>query len=447
MLIEKPMKRIIIYLITIICSASLSAQTDTCLINSEIGISFPPVADAVQRDFAKTHLDSLGIKKIRFAENWALREPAPGVFNWTPLDERISWAVANNYEILLTIQSDGPNWACGLQNPQSCVFNDNNDFKNYIDSLLLRYPNQIDKIQFGNEWQSDFWYVGNAQEFVEANNVLYNSVQTNSPTTEVVLGGFTTISLRFFAGCNGDVESFYDDDGVLYDSTFLADNCTSTAIVEVNNRIDSVLSYASYQILDIHLYDDAEQWDEYYSNFSDTIAKPIIVSEFGGPNMNLEPYSEAYQANRLFQYVKKLDSIGISEIYYFKLVEGTANPAHSTSGLIEDTTLIAKPAYSVIKSFIECTSLGFEYDDDIEKQIKLYPNPAKNWISLEFENPFNTSVELQIFSANGQLVFEKSGISDNLFFLKTVDFESGLYFIQVKSDYEIIGNGKLIIQK
>lgn len=439
------MKKIIGCFFIVVCSTHLSAQIDTCLINSEIGISFPPVADDFQRDFAKTHLDSLGVRKIRFAENWALREPNPGVFNWTPLDERISWAVANNYEILLTIQSNGPTWACGLQNPQSCVFLDNNDFKIYIDSLLLRYPNQIDKIQFGNEWQSDFWYIGNAQEFVEANNILYNSVQINSPTTDVVLGGFTTISLRFLAGCNGYVENFYDDDGILYDSTFLANNCLSPAIVGVINRIDSVVSYASYDILDIHLYDDSEQWDEYYSNFSDTITKPIIVSEFGGPNMNLEPYSEAYQAERLYQYIKKLDSIGISEIYYFKLVEGTANPAHSTSGLIDDTTLLPKPAYSIIKSFISCASLGFDYN--IGKEIKFYPNPAKNWISLEFDNPSNNKVELQICSANGQIVFEKNGISENYFFLKTDNFGSGWYYIQLKCNHEIIGSGSLIIQK
>ena len=439
------MREILTYILTFICFGNLFGQSDTCLFNSEIGISFPPVADALQRDFATTHLDSLGIKKIRFAEDWALREPTEGNYNWTPLDERISWATNNNYEILLTIQSNGPNWACGIQNGQSCVFIDNDDFKTYIDSLLLRYPDQIDKIQFGNEWQSDFWYVGNAQEFIDANNILYSSVQANSPSTKVVLGGFTTISLRFLAGCNGYVQSFYDDNGTLYDSTFLANNCSSPMIVEVVHRIDSVLSYASYDILDIHLYDDSEQWDEYYSYFADTISKPIIVTEFGGPNMNIEPYSEAYQADRLFQYIKKLDSIGISEIYYFKLVEGTANPAHSTSGLIDDTTLLPKPAYSIVKSFIECTSLGFEYN--IGSEIKFYPNPAQNWISLEFENVTKVPVELKIFSSNGQLVFEKSGINENYYFLRTEKFQSGWYFIKIMSSNKIICSGELIIQK
>lgn len=64
----------------------------------------------------------------------------------------MSWATINNYEVLMTIQSNAPAWACGLHNPHSCVFLDDNNFKTYIDSLLLRYPNQIDKIQFSNEW-------------------------------------------------------------------------------------------------------------------------------------------------------------------------------------------------------------------------------------------------------------------------------------------------------
>ena len=187
------------------------AAQDTCLTNLSIGISFPPVSDDTQRNFAKTHLDFLNITKIRFDESWELREPTQGVFNWQPLDDRISWANDNGYEIMLTIQSNGPAWACSsVQNGQSCVFNDNSFFQIYIDSLLKRYPNEIDKIQFGNEWQSDYWYAGNANDFIQANNIVYNAVQNYSPLTQVVLGGFSTIALRFLAGCNGYVSSFYE---------------------------------------------------------------------------------------------------------------------------------------------------------------------------------------------------------------------------------------------
>ena len=424
---------------------ALLSQSDTCLNYSEIGISFPPVADQTQRDFAQLHLDELGVQRIRFAEDWSLREPTQGNFNWGPLDERISWASSNNYDVLLTIQSRGPSWACGNQNGQSCVFLDNAYFQTYLDSLLQRYPNQIDKIQFGNEWQSDFWYVGNAQEFIESNNTLYNSVQTYSPTTQVVLGGFTTISLRFLAACNGYDVEFYDDDGNFYDSTLLSSLCNDPAILSVRNRIDSVLTFANYDQLDIHLYDDVELWPILYENFTDTLNKPVIVSEFGGPNMFLEPYSEAYQADKLFEYIKVLDSLEIPEIYYFKLVEGTANPAHSTSGLIEDTTLATKAAYYIIQSFINCNSAGLVFPEI--NGLKFYPNPAKDWISFEFDNPDLLENNVVIYNAKGELIFEQVNAFSNYFYLSTKNIASGAYYIYVRSENKLLGKGKIIVSR
>ncbi len=439
------MKYILIIIISLTITIKDNAQNDTCLSNLTLGISFPPVADDTQRIFAKTHLDFLNVTKIRFAENWASREPTQGNFNWKPLDDRINWAYNNGYEILLTIQSNAPDWACSsIQNGQSCVFNDNNDFKNYIDLLLQRYPNKISKIQFGNEWQSDYWYIGTANEFIAANNVLYTSVQTYSPSTQVILGGFTTISLRFLAGCNGYVNSFYDDDGSYYDSAYIATNCPASTIQEIKNRIDSVLQYAQFDIIDLHFYDDVEQWDEYYLNFSDTISKPIIVSEFGGPNMNYEHYSDAFQVDRLYQYIKKLDSLQISEAYFFKLVEGTANYAHSASGLIDDTTLSEKPAYYLFKSFISCST--YIYENNYGKHIKFYPNPMKDYTMIEFQNINQQNKKtISIYGSNGRVVKTINNIYKNYYLLKRENLTSGFYFIKVRDQSGVIAKGKLII--
>lgn len=178
----------LVLLLILFWSQLATSQSDTCLNYLELGLSFPPVGDVTERTFTQTHMNVLGVDRIRFGEHWALREPSPGVFSWSGLEQRIDWAYTNNIDVLLTIQSDGPAWACsGVQNPRSCVFNNNQDFKFYIDSLLQRYSGKIDKIQFGNEWQDHFWYAGNAQDFIDANNILYNSVQQYSPTTSVVL--------------------------------------------------------------------------------------------------------------------------------------------------------------------------------------------------------------------------------------------------------------------
>ena len=317
-----------------------------------LGIAFPPVASSDQRDFTAPLLAELNVKQIRIAESWAAREPTPGNFNWQPLDERLNWAFENNIRVLLTIQSDGPDWACSpVQNDKSCVYNDNAAFKNYAELLMQRYAGKIDRIQFGNEWQSSFWYAGNAQQFTEASNVVYQAIQAYAPGTRMVLGGFTAISLRFLAGCNGQVTSFYDDEGIFYDSSTLADMCQAQEILDVFDRITYVLNNALYDEIDIHLYDDVENWGAYYSNFKDMVQKPIIVSEFGGPNMNYEPYTEDYQAERLYAYIKTLDSLQIEEAYYFKLVDGTDNPAHARSSLIRSSDLGKKPGFTVFKEF------------------------------------------------------------------------------------------------
>lgn len=319
-------------------------------INVNLGISFPPVASEEQRIFTAPLLNELNVDIIRIGENWSFREPTEGEFKWESLDDRINWAENNGLNVLLTIQSNGPDWACSAQqNTNSCVFENNEKFRNYIEQLLQRYPNRISKIQFGNEWQSNFWYIGSEQEFVLANNIVYNAIQQFSPQTAFVLGGFTTISLRFLAGCNGVIDEFSDDEGNVYTREFLDNNCDSAEVQEVKNRIDYVLGNALYDMVDIHLYDDAENWTTYFENFKAMVLKPIIITEFGGPNVNIESITEQYQSERLELYVKTIDSLEVEEAYFFKLVEGTNNPAHTESGLINNPELTKKMNYFTFK--------------------------------------------------------------------------------------------------
>ncbi|NPA35590.1 MAG: T9SS type A sorting domain-containing protein [Chlorobi bacterium] len=438
------LKYFVFIILTILSFLPGSAQNDTCITGIQLGISFPPIEDATQRDFTKNCLNDLGVKKIRFAEEWKLREPEEGEFYWSPLDSRINWASENNYEIMLTIQSNGPDWACSsIQNDQSCVFN-NELFKIYIDSLLKRYSGRISKIQFGNEWQSDYWYIGSAADFIEANNILYNSVKANSPSTKVVLGGFTTISLRFLAGCNGYVDSFYDGEGAFYDSDYLEANCSSDDFTDAKNRIDSVLKDACYDMLDIHLYDDVEQWDEYYQCFADTVTCPVIVSEFGGPNMNYEPYTDEYQSERLYQYVRKLDSLNIPEAYFFKLVEGSDNYAHSNSGLIYDTTYLEKPAYYLFKSFVSCLT---DINENVcNNEIRFYPNPMKDFTIVEFQNFAQSgSMTMLIYKSDGRLVKKINLADENVFSLSRDGMASGIYLVVVKNHDSFMATGRLVV--
>ncbi|MEL7341859.1 MAG: hypothetical protein AAGM67_15360 [Bacteroidota bacterium] len=317
----------------------------------ELAISFPPVEDESDREFSREKLAELAVRKIRFAEEWAFREAVQGEYNWGPLDRRLQWAEQNELEVMLTIQSNGPEWACQSQNERSCNYRDNQEFANYLSALLQRYPNQLDRIQFGNEWQSDFWYIGTAQEFVASNNVLYQAVQTHSPQTTVVLGGFTSISLRAMAACTDKLVDFYDDEGTFYDQATLDSICPSSEAQSLFDRIDYVLQNAQYDEVDLHLYDDPENWDEVLAHFRSINTSPLIVSEFGGPNLELENDSESYQAERVEYYIRKLDSLQVPQAYFFKLVEGSNNPVHASSGLFTRLTKRPKESFEIFRRF------------------------------------------------------------------------------------------------
>jgi hypothetical protein len=328
------------------------------LTNLSLGLSFPPVKNSEERAFTLEQLEALGIEHIRIAEDWSYREPTEGEFKWEPLDKRIEWVTQNEISLLLTIQSNGPAWACdpGQRNERSCVYRNPGDFETYISELLLRYPDQIEKIQFGNEWASDYWYPGTAEEFAIFNNILYQAVKQYSPRTEVVLGGLSTDQVRVLAFCQGVIEEYYRIDGELIGKR---DDqiCSSEDFTDFVERLDYVIQNAEYDLIDFHFYDDAEAWPLYFQAAFERFPEPypVIISEFGGPNLYWEqPYSDQLQAERLEEYLNILSEMEVSEAYYFKLVQSySAHPSHHESGLFRelDGGLIAKPAFFVFQGF------------------------------------------------------------------------------------------------
>lgn len=428
-----------------VVSYTVSAQTDSCINNVRLGISFPPVTDGLQMEFSRIHLENLDVSLFRMAEDWAYREATQGVYSWEGLDARMNWIEENNYDVLLTIQSNGPDWACNsnLQNDRSCAFSDSTAFRKYIDTLLVRYGNNITKIQFGNEWHSEYWYIGYAEDFIKANNTLWESVQENAPQVDVVLGGFSSGTMTSLAGCYGYLDSVrLADEIVWHQLDAIIAHCNTPEIQYIAARQDSILTMCNYDIIDMHLYDDVELWPLYY-HIMDSITGgdyPIIVSEMGGPNLiNELPYSDEFQSARLYQYIKCVDSLMIPEVYFFKLITGgDAAEYHLESGLIDDETLIEKPAYYLFKTMnCDCgTSNCPDYTADI---YSVFPNPASDIINL---SDLVEDFEICIYNISGQLVYSGKNIHQ----IPVSDFKTGVYFVKVKSGLHVQVN-KLFIAK
>jgi len=312
------------------------------------GISYPPIQNQEQIDFTIDHMKKLDSELVRFSTTWKIREPVKGEYSWNGLDKKINSFYRNDISILLTINSIAPEWECDVKNEQSCTFKNSENFRLFIRELVKRYSGKIDKIQFGNEWNTEWHFVGTAEEFTEYTNIVYEETKKYSPNTEVVLGGVTRSVPLYLVVCEGqDTLKYplYFNAGAKQVSKAEAyEGCSGS-----KQKVEYVIKNAKYDLVDLHMYDEYENWDEYYNALKKQVDVPIIVTEFGIE----EGFSPKYNpgeshSKQVEKAMQKLESLGVPEAYYFNLIDGLSTGPHKNSGLITQA-LKEKPAYYVFK--------------------------------------------------------------------------------------------------
>ena len=79
--------------------------------------------------------------------------------------------------------------------------------------------------------------------------------------------------------------------------------------------------------------------------------------------------------------------------------------------------------------------------NNIESQnLKIYPNPASNFVNIEIQNNENKNTLVEIVNVNGQLIYSET-ISNNSQIINLSDYSPGIYHVQV------ISSAKRIIKK
>ncbi|MBN2143826.1 MAG: cellulase family glycosylhydrolase [Candidatus Aureabacteria bacterium] len=315
----------------------------------DFGLSFPPIKNAKEIQFTIQEMKSLNISLVRISTDWKFREPEKEIFNWPPLDQRINSLYTNHISILLTITAVAPDWACTDRTSHGTgVFTNARDFRKYVQALLKRYKDKIDKIQFANEWDNPEWYPGTEKEYVQFNNILYDEVKNISPKIKVILGGLTRLYPVYMSRCVNKYPLSFKEMS-LKPGIDLYERCDRICTKQfLKTRVEYVLKNAKYDMIDLHLYDDAENWKFYVKTITSIITKPVLVSEFGGPSSQFEIYSEEYHANRMLKYIDAIKTLPIMEAYYFNLID---NPQtyHENSGLMK-ANLDKKKAYYIFKN-------------------------------------------------------------------------------------------------
>ncbi|MEM6289091.1 MAG: beta-galactosidase [Bacteroidota bacterium] len=340
------------------CSEAVPAERDASdsiagdsLPALDLGIAFPPVADAEQRAFTIPQLAALGVDHVRFSQAWRFREPERDRFVWRPLDARVADLVAAGIEVFLTLDIEGaPDWLASLSPAEQEA-----EFRAYVRALLDRLGADLAWIQYGNEWNAVL-DPGEVDAFVRLANVLADEV-ARLPEAErprVALGSVSIGGLSALALLQGRIENVVFEGGPLYTEAEIA--AARAAGPETLDAFRTIVGSVRYDAVDLHLYDDVWNWPTYRAAVEkllaeagrDPAATPVVVSEFGGPHPTLEPGGEAFQARRVEAYVRALARLDVERAYFFKLVEEPGAPiAHPNSFLI-DADLERRAAFDVI---------------------------------------------------------------------------------------------------
>jgi len=95
-----------------------------------------------------------------------------------------------------------------------------------------------------------------------------------------------------------------------------------------------------------------------------------------------------------------------------------------------------------------CDTVTALFESVIENNYKIiiYPNPFNNSTLIEFENRKNQKYTLTLYNSIGQIVKQIDNITTGQIRIERDNLTNGLYFFQLRTDSEIVGNRKFIIE-
>jgi len=78
--------------------------------------------------------------------------------------------------------------------------------------------------------------------------------------------------------------------------------------------------------------------------------------------------------------------------------------------------------------------------------VSVFPNPSRDFISIQFPNPEKEMLTITVYNALGQVVEKMGNISGTEVKIENKKRQKGIYYFKLQSNIETIGQGKFIIQ-
>jgi hypothetical protein len=81
-----------------------------------------------------------------------------------------------------------------------------------------------------------------------------------------------------------------------------------------------------------------------------------------------------------------------------------------------------------------------------KNSIKIYPNPFKESTTLSFDNLKKEKHNLSVYNSIGQVILSINSITTGEVKIERTNLTNGLYFFQLRTESQIVGAGKIIIE-
>jgi Secretion system C-terminal sorting domain len=192
-------------------------------------------------------------------------------------------------------------------------------------------------------------------------------------------------------------------------------------------------------------------WSKTYGGSMDEVGYSIQQTSDDG--YVITGNTSSFGAGQKDIYIIKTDANGFSgECNEFAAETLVSNSAtiETTPILTVDSGAISSSSATIVtnatpSNLSVCNILNNNALPGIENEILVIPNPFSESAVVKF-NYDSGNYTFLLYSINGQLVLEIENINSNQITVEKNNLKEGLYFFQLRNDYQIIGSGKLIIE-
>lgn len=149
-----------------------------------------------QDNWYRSVTNDLGLRWIKQQVRWETLEPEKGNINWDMLDLVMGSAERFNVHMMLSIVT-APEWAreAGVDTSQVGPPADPQDYVDFVQAIIKRYPNQVHAIEVWNEQNIDREWTSakglDASQYVELLRAAYQGIKEVDPGIIVISGALS----------------------------------------------------------------------------------------------------------------------------------------------------------------------------------------------------------------------------------------------------------------